>query len=58
MEMVEIEGGVAVFLSEHPSNQDILELIVKEGPFVTKLDHNFDTLFTFLLEQCGGGVLG
>ena len=58
MEVVKIEGGIAVLLSEHPGDRGVLEPIVEEGPFVTKLDHIFDALLTFLLERCRGGGLG
>jgi len=58
VEVVEIEGGVAVLLSEHPGNRGILEPIIKESPLVTKSDHIFNALLTFLLERCGGGGLG
>jgi len=56
VEVVEIEGGIAVLLSEYFSNWNVLEIIVEEGPLVTKSDHVLDTLLTFLLERCGGGV--
>jgi len=57
MEVVEVKGGVAVLLSEHSCNGGILELVIKKGPFVVKLDHCFNAFLTLLLEQCGGGVL-
>ena len=57
MKVIEVEGSVAVFLPEHPSNCGILESVVKEGPLVTKLDHIFDTFLTLLLERYGGGGL-
>jgi len=58
MEMVEVESGVAIFLSEHPGDGGVLELVIKEGPLVAELDHGFDTFLMLLLEQCGGGGLG
>jgi len=57
MEMVKVEGGIAVFLSEHFCNSDVFEFVVEKGPFVIELDHGFDTFFTLLLERCGGGGL-
>ena len=57
MEMVKVEGGIAVFLSEHLGDIDIPEFIVEEGPFVVESDHGFNTFFTLLLERCGGGDL-
>ena len=57
MEMVKVKGGVAVLLSEHSGDQGILELVIKEGPFVAKSDHVLDTFLTLLLEQGGGGGL-
>ena len=50
MEMVKVEGGVAVLLSEHFGDWSILESVVKEGPLVAKSGHVFDTFFMFLLE--------
>jgi len=57
VEVVKVKGGIAVFLSEHSGNRSVLELIIEEGPLIAKSDHIFDTLLTFLLEQCGGGGL-
>ena len=57
MEMIEIEGGIAVFLSECFGDGNVFELVSEEIPFVIKSDHDFDTFFTFLLERCGGGDL-
>jgi len=57
VEMVKVEGGVAVFLSEYSGDRSVLEFVVEEGPFVAKLDHVFNTFLTFLLEQYGGGGL-
>ena len=57
MEVIEVKGGIAVFLSEHFGDGGVLEFVVKEGPLVTKSDHVFDTFLTFLLERRGGGVL-
>ena len=57
MEMIEVEGSVAVFLSEHSGDDGILEFVVEEGPFIVESDHGFDTFFTLLLERYGGGGL-
>jgi len=57
MEMVKVEGGIAVFLSEHFCDSDVFEFVVEVGPFVIESDHDFDAFFTFLLERCGGGGL-
>jgi len=57
MEMVKIEGGIAILLSEHLGNGNVLEFVIEEGPFVVKSGHGFDTFFTLLLERCGGGGL-
>jgi len=54
MEMIEVEGGIAVFLPECSGDGDILELVGEEVPFVVESDHDFDTFLTFLLEQYGG----
>ena len=50
VEVIEIEGGIAILLSEHSSDVDGFESITDYGPFVAKSDHIFDALFTFLLE--------
>jgi len=55
MEMIEVEGGVAVFLSEHFGDGGTLEFVVEEGPFIVESDHGFNAFFTLLLERCGGG---
>ena len=57
MEMVKVEGGVAILLSEHLGDGNVFEFVVEEGPFVIKSDHGFNTFFTFPLERCGGGGL-
>ena len=57
MEVVEVEGGVTIFLSEYFCDINVLELVVKKGPFVVESDHGFNTLLTFLLERYGGGGL-
>ena len=57
MEVVEVEGGVTIFLSEYFCDINVLELVVEEGPFVIESDHSFNTFLTFLLERCGGGGL-
>jgi len=58
VEMVKIKGGGTVFLSEDSGDGDVLESIVKVGPFVIESDHVLDAFFTLLLERCGGGGLG
>jgi len=58
VEMVEVEGSGAVFLSKDSSNSNVLESIIEVGPFVVESDHVFDTFLTLLLERCGGGGLG
>jgi len=58
MEVVEIEGGSAVFLPEDFGDGDVLESITEVGPFVVESDHVFDALLTLLLERYGGGGLG
>jgi len=35
VEVVEVESGIAIPFSEHLSNRDVLELVIKEGPLVT-----------------------
>jgi len=50
VEMVEVEGGIAVFSSEHPGDCNVLEPIVEDGPLVAESDHILDTFFTLLLE--------
>jgi len=57
MEMIKVEGGIAIFLSEYFGDIDILEPFVEEGPFIVESDHGFNTFFTFLLERYGGGGL-
>jgi len=57
MEMVKVEGGVAVLLSEHSGDRGVFKSIIEEGPLVTESNHILDTLLTFLLERYGGGVL-
>jgi len=57
MEMVKVEGGIAILLSEYLGDGNVLEFVFEEGPFVVKSDHGFDTFFTLLLERCGGGGL-
>jgi len=58
VEVVEIEGGGAVFLSEDSGDGDVFESVIEVDPFVIKSDHVFDAFFTLLLERCGGGGLG
>jgi len=58
MEVVEVEGGSAVFLPKDSGDGDVLESVIEVDPFVIESDHVFDALFTLLLERCGGGGLG
>jgi len=58
MEVVEVEGGVTIFLSEYFCDINVFEFVVEEGPFVIESDHGFNTFFTLLLERYGGGGLG
>jgi len=48
--MVKIKGGGTVFLSEDSSDGDVLESVIKVGPFVIESDHVLDAFFTLLLE--------
>jgi len=57
MEMVEVEGGIAILLSERLGDGNVLEFVVEEGPFIVESDHGFNAFFTLLLERCGGGGL-
>jgi len=57
VEVIKIEGSIAIFSSEHSGNCDILEFVIKEGPLVAKSNHILNTLLTFLLERCGEGDL-
>jgi len=58
VEMVKIEGGGTIFLSEDSGDGDVLESVIEEGPFVIESNHVFDTFLTLLLERYGGGGLG
>jgi len=58
MEMVKVEGGGTVFLSEGFCDDNVLEFVVEFGPFVIESDHVFDAFLMLLLERCGGGGLG
>jgi len=58
VEVVEVKGGSAIFLSEDSGNGDVFESVIEVGPFVIESDHVFDTFLTLLLERCGGGGLG
>jgi len=58
VEVVEIEGGSTVFLSEDFCNGDVLEFVIKVDPFVIESDHVFDAFLMLLLERYGGGGLG
>ena len=57
MEVIEVESGIAVFLSEHPGNRHVLEFVIEDGPLIAESNHGFDAFLMLLLEQCGGGVL-
>jgi len=57
MEMVEVEGGIAILLPERFGDSNVLEFVVEEGPFIVESDHGFNAFFTLLLERCGGGGL-
>jgi len=57
MEVVEVEGGIAILLSEHFGDINVLEFVVEKGPFIIESDHGFNAFFTLLLERCGGGGL-
>jgi len=57
VEVVKVEGGIAVLLSKHSGDGGILELVIEEGPLVAKSDHGFDAFLTLLLERYGGGDL-
>jgi len=57
MEVVKVEGGIAIFLSKYLGDIDILESFVEEGPFVIESDHGFNAFLTLLLERYGGGDL-
>ena len=48
--MVEVEGSIAVFSSEHSGDCGVLELSTEDGPLVTESDHILDILFLFILE--------
>jgi len=58
VEMVKIEGGGTIFLSEDSGDGDVLESVIEVGPFLVESDHVFDTFLTLLLERYGGGGLG
>jgi len=49
MEIIEVQGGIAVLPSKHSGNCGILELSIEDSPLVAKSDHILDTLFMFLL---------
>ena len=50
MEMVEVEGGSTVFLSEDSCDGDVLEPIIEVDPFIIESDYVFDAFLTLLLE--------
>jgi len=58
VEVVEVEGGIAVFSSEHSGDCDVLEPIIEDGPLVAEPDHILDAFLTLLLERYGDGGLG
>ena len=58
MKVVEVEGSVAIFLSEYFSNIDGFEFVAEESPLVAKSNHGFKTFLMLLLERCGEGGLG
>jgi len=57
VEVIEVEGGVTVFLSECFGDGKVCKFVSEKGPLVAKLDHVFDTFLTLLLERYGGGAL-
>ena len=57
MEMVEVEGGIAILLSECLGDGNVFEFAIEEGPFIVESNHGFNTFLTLLLERCGGGGL-
>jgi len=57
MEMVKVEGGIAILLSEHSGDDSVLEFVVEDSPFIVEVDHGFNAFFTLLLERCGGDGL-
>jgi len=57
MEVIEVEGGIAIFLPEYSGDGGSCEFISEKGPLVAKSDHVFDTFLTLLFERYGGGVL-
>jgi len=50
MEVVEVESGVTIFLSEYFCGINVLEFVVEKGPFVVESDHSFNAFLTLLLE--------
>ena len=54
MEVVKVESGIAVFLSEYSGDVNSFEFIGEEGPLVAESDHGFDTFLTLHFERCGG----
>jgi len=58
MEMIKVEGGIAVFLSEHSGDGCVLEFIVEEDPLVVESDHSFDTFLRFFLSDMEEVVWG
>ena len=58
MEVVKIEGGGTIFLSEDSGDGDVLEFVIEVGPFIIESDHVLDAFLMLLLERCGGGDLG
>ena len=58
MEVVEVEGSSAIFLSEDSGDGDVFESVIEVGPFVIESNHVFGALLTLLLERYRGGGLG
>jgi len=58
VEVVKIEGGGTIFLSEDSGDGDVLEFVIEVGPFIIESDHVLDAFLMLLLERCGGGDLG
>jgi len=50
VEMVKIEGGGTIFLSEDSGDGDVFESVIEIGPFIIESDHVFNAFLTLLLE--------
>jgi len=57
MEVVEVEGGIAILLSERFGDGNVLEFVVEKGLLIVESNHGFNAFFTLLLERCEGGGL-